>query len=82
MLHTLIVTPGSVPGKNHGLKLILDVEVFDSGPGRDDSEGFTIGLCFWNDIPVMEFSGVSLKVRFGGGPWSPHHRWAPRWRWG
>ena len=92
---TLTAAPGSIPGKNHGLRLILDAEVnifcaaskvafgasffgiiykheqvlcqhccqvFDTGPGKDVSEGFTIAPSFWNDFPIMDHAGIGIKV--------------------
>jgi len=59
---TLAAAPGSIPGKNHGLRLIMDAEVFDTGPGKDVSEGFTIAPSFWNDFPIMDHAGIGITV--------------------
>ena len=36
--------------------------MFDTGPGKDVSEGFTIAPSFWNDFPIMDHAGIGIKV--------------------
>ena len=36
--------------------------MFDTGPGKDVSEGFTVAPSFWYDFPIMDHAGIGIKV--------------------
>ena len=38
------ITPGVTTGEPNGLRLLLDAEVFDSGPGQATSQGFKVQM--------------------------------------
>ena len=48
------VAGGVAPGQENGLRLLLDAEISDSGPGRADTDGFRVA--------VNHQAGRSMKV--------------------
>ena len=42
--------------------MLLDAEVFDSGPGKATMKGFVVSPLFWKDVPAMGQSGLNVQV--------------------
>ena len=56
------IETGSFPGEANGVKLVLDAEVFDAGPGISDAVGFKISLLHHKDVPLLDQTGVNIDV--------------------
>ena len=50
------------PGKAQGVQMLLDAEMFDTGPGKATMEGFLVSPLFWKDVPAMGQSGLNVQV--------------------
>ena len=58
------IGPGIQLGKENGLTLLLDAEVYDYAFSPQKGEGFKLGIHYHMDQPIMALSDIDLSPGF------------------